>query len=160
MNNLIIDEKVFNKFGPYTLITGILLIGLGTAGIILPGVMSLGTAVSVAWLLLIGGGVWASHTYKYSPKNVMDWLKPGVLLIIGGLMLFYPVSGVEAVGLLLAVYLLLHAFGSFALAQTIHPCQRLGLDGFQWCCLGFASCVFPDRLARYLPVVGGSLCGH
>src|SRR5450759_5885572 len=65
MNILPIDKKVLDKFGPYTLITGILLIVLGTAGIILPGVMSLGTALFVAWLFLIGGILWAIHTYKY-----------------------------------------------------------------------------------------------
>ncbi|MDE8346469.1 MAG: DUF308 domain-containing protein [Acidocella sp.] len=120
------NEKVLDKFGPYTLITGILLILLGTAGIFLPGVMSLGTAIFVAWLLIVGGILWAIHTYKYSPKNVMDWLKPTLLLITGGLMLFSPVSGVAAVGLMLAIYLLLDAFGSFALAQSIHPARGWG----------------------------------
>ncbi len=126
MNILPIDKKVLDKFGPYTLITGILLIVLGTAGIFLPGVMSLSTALFVGWLLLIGGIIWAMHTYKYSPKNVMDWIKPVLLLIIGGLMLFYPVPGVEAVGLLMAVYLLLDAMGSFALAQSIYPAKGWG----------------------------------
>jgi len=126
MNILPLDKKVPDKFGPYTLITGILLIVLGTAGILLPDVMSLSTAILVGWLLLVGGGLWAIHTYKYSPKNVMGWLKPVLLFIIGGLMLFYPVLGVEAVGLLMAVYLLLDAMGSFALAQSIHPAKGWG----------------------------------
>jgi uncharacterized membrane protein HdeD (DUF308 family) len=56
----------------------------------------------------------------------MDWLKPALLLITGGLVLFYPASGVAAVGLLLAIYLLLDAFGSFALAQSIHPAKGWG----------------------------------
>jgi len=123
MNTLPIDRKALDRFGPYTLLTGILLIVLGTTGIFLPGVMSLGTEFFVAWILLIGGVFWAIHTYKYSPKNIMDWLKPALLLITGGLMLFYPLSGVAAVGLLLAFYLLLDAFGSFALAQSIHPAK-------------------------------------
>ena len=126
MNMLPIDQKVLDKFGPYTLITGILLVVLGTAGIILPGVMSLSTVIFVAWLLLVGGGIWAVHTYQYSPKNIMGWLKPFLLLIIGSLMLYYPVRGVEVVGLLLAAYLLLDAMGSFALAQSIHPAKGRG----------------------------------
>ena len=97
MNILHIDQKILDKFGPYTLITGILLIVLGTAGIILPGMMSLSTAIFVAWMLLIGGIFWALHTYQYSPKHVMDWLKPALLLIIGGLMLYYPMNGVAIV---------------------------------------------------------------
>jgi uncharacterized membrane protein HdeD (DUF308 family) len=73
MNILPLDKKVLDKFGPYTLITGILLIVLGTAGIILPGVMSLSTAIFVGWLLLVGGILWDIHTYQYSPKNIMCW---------------------------------------------------------------------------------------
>jgi uncharacterized membrane protein HdeD (DUF308 family) len=126
MNILPIDKKAFDKFGPYTLITGILLVVLGTAGILLPGVMSLSTVIFVAWLLLAGGSLWAVHTYKYSPKSVMDWIKPALLFIFGGMMLFYPVSGVEAVGLLLAVYLLLDAVHSFSFAQSIHPDKGWG----------------------------------
>ena len=130
MNLLPLNQKVLDKFGPYTLITGISLILLGTAGIFLPGVMSLSTAIFVGWLLLIAGGFWAIHTYQYSRKHVMDWIKPTLLIIIGGLMLFYPAKGVEVVGVLLATYLLLDALGSFALAQTIHPAKGWGWMAF------------------------------
>ncbi len=130
MNISSINKKILDKFGPYTLITGILLIVLGTAGIILPGVMSLSTAVLVGWLLLVGGSLWAIHTYKYSPKNVMGWLKPVLLFIVGGMMLFYPVSGVEVLGLLMAIYLLLDAMHSFALAQSIYPAKGWGWMSF------------------------------
>lgn len=130
MNRLPINEKVLDKFGRHTLITGMLLIVLGTAGIVLPGVMSLGTAIFVAWMLLTGGALWAIHTYHHNSKHVMDWLKPTLLFITGGLMLFYPMSGVAAVGLLLAIYLLLDAYGSFALAQSIHPAKGWGWMAF------------------------------
>jgi uncharacterized membrane protein HdeD (DUF308 family) len=130
MSVLTVDKKVLNQFGPYTLITGILLIVLGTGGILLPGVMSLSTVLFVGWLLLVGGSLWAIHTYRYSPKSVMGWIKPALLFIIGGLMLFYPVSGVEVVGLLLAVYLLLDAMHSFTIAQSIHPAKGWGWMAF------------------------------
>ena len=126
MTILPIDKKVFDKFGPYTLVTGILLIVLGTAGILLPNAMSMSTEIFVGWLLVVGGGLWTLHTYKHSPMNAMDWIKPVMMFIIGGLMLFYPVLGVEAVGLLMAVYLLLDAMGSFALAQSIYPSKGWG----------------------------------
>jgi len=84
------------------------------------------TAIFVGWLLLTGGIFWSVHTYQYSPKVIMDWLKPSLLLIIGSLMLLHPASGVEALGLLLAMYLLFDAIGSFALAQSIHPAKGWG----------------------------------
>lgn len=113
-------------FGRYTLITGILLAILGTVGILLPQVVSLGTSLLVAWLMIAGGLFWAYHTWQYNARSFMDWLKPVLLIISGGLMLLYPMSGVAAVGLLLAIYLFLDAFGSFAIASAIRPAPGWG----------------------------------
>lgn len=126
MVNVMIDNKEFNNFGPYTLVTGILLLILGSVGIFLPALMSLEIVLFIAALLIVGGIFWAIHTFKNNPKSFIDWLKPVLLLISGGLMLFYPTPGIAAVGLLLAIYLLLDAFGSFALAHAIHPIQGWG----------------------------------
>jgi len=76
MNPLIINKEILKNFGSYTFVVGGLLILLGTVGVLLPTMMSLGTEMLVAWLLIVGGIFWASHTYKYSPKSVKDWLKP------------------------------------------------------------------------------------
>ncbi len=123
MNNI---TKHTTNFGTYTLVVGILLIILGIGGFFLPELMSLGVEIFFAWLLIIGGLLWAFHTFQYNAKSVMDWIKPVLLLIPGGLMLVYPLTGVAAIGLLLAVYLLLDAFGSFLLAQTIYPASGWG----------------------------------
>jgi uncharacterized membrane protein HdeD (DUF308 family) len=130
MNVLPIEKEVSGKFGSYTFVTGILLILLGTAAVVLPGVMSLATAIFAAWLLLIGGLFWAMHTYRYDAKKFMNWLKPGLLVGVGVLLLFFPMTGVAAVGLLLAIYLFLDAFGSFALAKSIHPTHGWGWMAF------------------------------
>ena len=121
-----IDEKTLDKFGPYTFVTGILLIALGTVAIFLPGLMSLGTAFFAAWLLLVGGILWAVHTYRYDSKSFLSWLKPALLVAVGLLLLVYPSSGVAAVGLLLAIYLLLDAFASFSMAHAIRPAKGWG----------------------------------
>ncbi len=76
--------------------------------------------------MLVGGVLWAAHTYKHCPTQVMAWLKPLLLIITGSLMLFYPIGGVQVVGMLLAVYLLLDALGSFILAQSVHPAKGWG----------------------------------
>jgi len=125
--NPLLDKEIVRSFGRYTFIVGGLLILLGAGGILLPNIMSLGMNILVAWLLLTGGAVWASHTYQYSPTSVMDWLKPLVLVITGVAMLFYPADGIAGVGLLLAVYLLVDAFSSFMLAQSVYPDKGWGL---------------------------------
>jgi uncharacterized membrane protein HdeD (DUF308 family) len=152
MNTFPIDEKALSKFGPYTLITGILLILLVTVGIFLPGIMSLSTVIFVTWLLIIGGIFWAIHTYKDSPKRVMGWLKPTLLFIPGGLMLFFPESGLAAVGLMLAIYLLMDALGSFALAQSIHPAK-----GWGWMAVNGVTSVL---LVSYFPALGSTVYEH
>ncbi len=117
----IIDEQKMPSFGRYTLITGILLILLGMTGIVLPGIVALGTAIFFGWLLLGAGIIWTIHTFRYRRRNFSDWLKPFLLILCGSLIFFYPLSGVEAVGLLLAIYLMMDAFGSFSLGKAIHP---------------------------------------
>ncbi len=126
MNASPVDENPLRNFGPYSLITGILLITLGTLGVFMPGLASLGTEMFLSWLLILGGIFWAIHTFHYDSRSVMAWLKPALLLSVGGLMLVYPVTGVATLGLLLAVYLLMDAFSSFALAQSIHPAKGWG----------------------------------
>ncbi|HHS84220.1 MAG TPA: hypothetical protein ENK38_04730 [Gammaproteobacteria bacterium] len=130
MNTSPVDENPLRSFGPYSLIIGVLLIALGTLGVFVPGLASLGTALFFSWLLIFGGVLWAIHTFRYDSKSVMAWLKPVLLLVVGGLMLVYPVTGVATLGLLLAIYLLMDAFSSFALAQSIHPAKGWGWMAF------------------------------
>ena len=124
--DIIIDEQKMPSFGRHTLITGILLLILGMTGMILPGILALGTAIFFGWLLLTAGIIWAIHTFRCNRKNFLDWLKPFFLVLCGCLIFFYPLSGVEAVGLLLAIYLMMDAFGSFSLAKAIHPAKGWG----------------------------------
>jgi hypothetical protein len=111
------NENIQGKFGPHTLFIGILFIVMGMAGIIAPVVMSLGTVIFSAWLLFLGGAMWGIHTYRYNAKSLINWIKSALLLGFGVLMLIYPIPSIEALGLLLAIYLLLDAFNSFAMAK-------------------------------------------
>ncbi|BAO44689.1 HdeD family acid-resistance protein [Thiolapillus brandeum] len=119
-------EQLNKRFGRYSMVVGFLLILLGSVGMVLPELMSLETSIFIASLFLVGGVFWLSHSFKYSRKDWADWLKPVLLLVTGGFMLFYPLSGIAAVGLLLAVYLLLDAFGSFSFASSLRPAPGWG----------------------------------
>ncbi len=114
-----VATQLNKRFGRYSIIVGFLLILLGSVGIVLPKLMSLETSLFIASLFLVGGIFWLSHSFKYSRKDWADWLKPVLLLVTGGFMMFYPMSGIAAIGLLLAVYLLLDAFGSFSFASSM-----------------------------------------
>ena len=119
-------DLIGKKFGRYSIFSGVLLIILGTVGFLLPNLMSIGTVVFVSTLLIIGSFIWATHTYRYARSDIMEWIKPTLLFVSGALMLFYPAGGIAAVGMLLAFYLLLDAFSSFALAQSIRPAPNWG----------------------------------
>ena len=119
--------SIVRSAGTYTLVIGALMMALGIVGIFAPGAVAVGAVVVIAWVLLIGAGFWAYHTWLYRPRSPIDWLKPVLLFVTGVLMLTRPEAGVAVIGLLLAFYLLLDSFGSFALARKLHP-----LPGWGW----------------------------
>ncbi|HEB81890.1 MAG TPA: hypothetical protein ENJ11_03400 [Gammaproteobacteria bacterium] len=126
MQNIDMNNPLAGKFGKHTLITGILLLILGFVGIALPEIMSLGAVALIATLLIFGGFLWGMHTFYYSARRVADWIKPALLLLTGALVALHPAAGIAIVGLLLSMYLFLDAFGSFAMAQDIHPARGWG----------------------------------
>ena len=114
-----LDTLKLPDFGKYSLVAGILLILLGTVGVFLPQFMSLEASILIASLLVVGGVFWLIHSFKARTKEWTEWFKPVLLLITGGLMIFYPMTGVATIGLLLATYLLLDAYASFMMAFSL-----------------------------------------
>ncbi|AEP29957.1 HdeD family acid-resistance protein [Brumicola nitratireducens] len=127
------NQTILGKFGLHTLLVGVLFILMGTAGIIVPVVMSLGTVIFSAWLLFLGGVMWGIYTYRYDRKGFINWIKSTLLITVSILMLLYPMPSIEALALLLAIYLLVDAFNSFLLANSIYPAKSwfwMAFNGF------------------------------
>lgn len=120
------NTEMLKKFGKYSIFTGFLLIFVGITGAVVPEMMSLETAVFIAFFMLVGGFFWAVHTFQYARKSVMDWLKPLILIVVGGMVLFSPEQGVAALGLFLSFYLMMDAFSSFSIAQAYYPSKGWG----------------------------------
>ncbi len=118
---------IIPHFGSFSIITGILLIAVGCIGVLLPEFMALEATIFIAGLLMVGSIFWLVHTFKYKMYGWAQWLKPLMLLITGGVMLFYPLDGVAAIGVLLVIYLILDAIGSFTFAYMVRP-----LVGWGW----------------------------
>jgi uncharacterized membrane protein HdeD (DUF308 family) len=115
------------RVGSYSIIVGVLLILVGCTGIILPEFMALEATIFIACLLLVGSIFWVIHAFKNKLHGWADWFKPLLLFISSGLMLFYPMTGVAAIGVLLVAYLILDSFGSFTFAYMLRP-----LKGWGW----------------------------
>ncbi|OQX14123.1 MAG: hypothetical protein BWK73_10250 [Thiothrix lacustris] len=109
------------NFGRYTLWLGILLLILGTTGFFLPNLMAIATSSFVAAWLVVGGVFWGAHSISNNPKNILNWLKPLILVGSGAFMLVYPQVGIETLALWLALYLLLDMAGSFSLTFRLRP---------------------------------------
>ena len=120
------NTPILKKFGKYSIFIGFLLLLVGTTGAILPEMMALEANVFIAFFMLISGFFWATHTFQYARHSVIDWLKPLVLLLVGGMMLYSPEQSIAALGLFLSFYLMMDAFSSFSIAQAHYPAKGWG----------------------------------
>jgi uncharacterized membrane protein HdeD (DUF308 family) len=118
-----IEENLFEKFSKYSKITGVIFVILGIIGIVEPAFMTLATVTFVAWLMMFAGLMAAYFTYLSNKEDIFGWLKSFVLIAIALFMIFYPMSGVGTVGLLLAIYFFMDAFAGFSLALSMRPAQ-------------------------------------
>jgi uncharacterized membrane protein HdeD (DUF308 family) len=94
---------------------------LGLAGVIFPGFFGLTVAVFAGWMILLSGILSAYVTYQIDKKSFWGWLKSLLLIITGGLMIFYPFTGASALAIVLAVYLFTDAALNFGLAFNLKP---------------------------------------
>ena len=117
------EEELFEKFSKYSKIAGIVFIILGAVGIIEPVFMTMATVTFVAWLMMFAGFIAGYFTYVSDKSDYLGWLKSFVLIAISALMIFYPMSGVGTVGLLLAIYFFMDSFAGFSLAMNMRPAK-------------------------------------
>lgn len=107
------------KFAKHATFAGIVMIVLGILAIVYPFAGSIFTVAVVAWIMIFGGFMAGYATAKTNPKDWLGWLKAFILIVSGLLMIFKPVVGIQAVGLILAIYLLLDAFAGFAMGAMM-----------------------------------------
>jgi uncharacterized membrane protein HdeD (DUF308 family) len=115
-------EVVMNKqLKKGTVLAGILLLIIGSAGIILPMALSIVLSEFIAVLLIASGftiayGIWHSHRGSW-----LAWLKSFVLIMLGLLIGLYPTIGTAALGLLLVIYFFMDGFASISFAFEMRP---------------------------------------
>lgn len=83
--------------------------------------MTMATVTFFAWLMMFAGFMAGYFTYISDKSDYLGWLKSFILIAIALFMIFYPMSGVGTVGLLLAIYFFMDSFASFSLAFTMRP---------------------------------------
>ena len=116
-----INKNIVDNFKKYAKISGIIFILLGLSGILFPAIMSLSTLFFVSYLMIFAGFFSGWLTWKSNKEDWAGWLKSFVLLMVGFLMVYDPVSGIATLGLLLSIYFFMDAFASFGLAFSTKP---------------------------------------
>lgn len=111
------DSELTQKFKKYALIVGVVFSLLGIAALVYPFFMALMSAAFVAWFMIFAGFVAGYYTFSSHTQEWVGWLKALILVGTGLFMLFNPLGGIQVVGLLLVIYLLLDGFANFALAS-------------------------------------------
>ena len=121
-----VNKNLVDNFKKHAKIGGSILVLMGIIGIIFPQLMSITTVILVAYLMMFAGISIALLTYKSNKEDWVGWLKSFILLLSSFLLLFYPMQGVAALGLVFSIYFFTDAFAGFSLAFSLKP-QKIWL---------------------------------
>lgn len=108
------------------IIASVVLLLIGLVGIVVPQVMSVVVAAFLGWLLLFSGLMVGFYTWRTFRVRWTSWLKAVILLVTGALILFNPLAGAAALGLVLAIYFLMDGFAGISLAWELKPHKGWG----------------------------------
>jgi len=121
-----IEIKMDRRSRKFVIIASVFLILAGILGITLPQVMSIAVTALIGWLLLLAGAIVFYLTWHGFRQRGTAWLKPFALIATGLLVIFYPVAGAAALGLMLAVYFLMSGFAGVSFAWELRPHKGWG----------------------------------
>ncbi|BCD59282.1 MULTISPECIES: HdeD family acid-resistance protein [unclassified Nitratiruptor] len=125
--NMLDNKELLKNFEKHSKIAGVIFLLLGLVGIFFPAIMSLTTAYFVAFLFIFSGITIGYHTWQTDKKDWLGWLKAFIYFLTGALVIFFPLPGVAALGIILAIYFFMDGFASFALSG-----QMKGENKYWW----------------------------
>jgi uncharacterized membrane protein HdeD (DUF308 family) len=112
--------EAFNKNAKHT---GIVMLIIGTIGIIFPAFISLTLNFFIGGIFLISAVALAYSAYSCGTQTLMMWLKPFVLFVISLLIFFHPAVVISTLGMILAVYFLMDGMFGVVLSVEFRPAK-------------------------------------
>jgi len=102
---------------------GILLIVLGTLGIVFPFLTTIAAKIFLGWLFLIGGMVQIVHAFSTRgwSEFFLDLLMGVLFLIGGGWLAFFPLTGIITLTIFLAAMFVVQGIIEIAMALRMRP---------------------------------------
>jgi uncharacterized membrane protein HdeD (DUF308 family) len=119
---------VLQKGWGWLLGLGILLSVLGLLLIAAPALGTLAVDLLVGWFLIIGGIAQLIHAFMEKAwRGFLLEVASGMLyLVVGLLLVFYPMAGAQALTIFLAAFLLIEGIVRIAMALRLRPAQGWG----------------------------------
>ena len=119
---------VLQKGWGWLLGLGILLSVLGLLLIAAPALGTLAIDLLVGWFLIIGGIAQLIHAFMEKAwRGFLLELASGLLyLVVGILLVFYPMAGAQALTIFLAAFLMVEGIVRIAMAMRVRPAQGWG----------------------------------
>ncbi|MCG3268532.1 HdeD family acid-resistance protein [Yoonia sp. I 8.24] len=135
------DHDGFLNNGPAAFVTkmqkgilwgGVVMILLGVAAIAAPLLSSLVVELMIGWLLTVSGALAVIGAFSLRRTGVFAWnIGAGLVTLIGGvLMLSYPLEGLVALTVLVALILLITGLAQAIIALWIRPALGWAWAGF------------------------------
>lgn len=121
-----INKNLVDNFKKHAKISGSIFVLIGIIGIIFPAFMSVTTVMLVAYLMMFAGISAGLLTYKSNKEDWHGWLKSFILVLSSFVLLYYPIQGAAALGLVFSIYFFTDAFAGFSLAFSLRP-QKIWL---------------------------------
>src|ERR1700676_1187730 len=110
---------------------GIILVILGLLAVLVPPIASLAIAIFLGWLFLVSGGVGLATTFltRGAPGFWWSLLSAVLAIVVGGLLIGSPVSGVLSLTYVLIVFFLVEGIATIMYAVE-HRSQYPGRWGW------------------------------
>ncbi|WP_457747576.1 HdeD family acid-resistance protein [Sulfurimonas sp.] len=124
-----LNKNLVDNFKKHAKISGVLFVLFGISGILFPTFMTITTVMLIAYIMLFAGVTSGVLTWRSNREDWVGWLKSFILIMASFFILYYPMQGAAALGLIFAIYFFIDAFASFSLALSMRP-QKIWLVWF------------------------------
>ena len=111
-------QQLVRKHSTLYLAEGVILVILGLLAVLVPPIASLAVAIFLGWLFLVSGGVGLATTFltRGAPGFWWSLLSAVLAIVVGGLLIASPVSGVLSLTYVLIVFFLVEGIATIMYA--------------------------------------------
>jgi uncharacterized membrane protein HdeD (DUF308 family) len=124
-------QQALRSHSTLYLVEGVILVILGLLAVLVPPIASLAVAIFFGWLFLVSGGVGLATTFltRGAPGFWWSLLSAVLAIIVGGLLIASPVSGVLSLTYVLIAFFLVEGIATIMYALE-HRSQYPGRWGW------------------------------